>query len=244
MVVAGIMWSSCGGNEPEPKPDPQPQAVAVTGVTLNKTTLTLEAGASETLTADVVPQNATNKAVVWSSNDGAVATVDNSGKVTAIASGVTTITVITGDGGKTATCAVTVTSKAVMGISLNKTTLSLISGASETLIATISPDDAANKNVTWSSSNDAVATVDNEGTVTAVAKGVTAITVSTNDGGKTATCEVTVEAKYFVSFKYDGKDYRITDDKTCIFTKQSDSYYVIACSDAATTKTIRPLSIS
>ena len=123
---------------------------------------------------------------------------------------------------------------AVTGVTLNKTTLSLETGDSETLTAAIAPQNATNKNVSWSSINGAVATVDNTGKVTAVAKGVTTVTVSTVDGGKTATCEVTVEPKYFASFKFNGNDYRIADDKTCIFTQYSESYYVVTCSDAVT----------
>ena len=84
--------------------------VSVTGVTLNKTSLTLNKGASETLTATVSPSNATNKSVTWSSSNTSVATVDSNGKVTAVSAGSTAVTVKTNDGGKTATCAVTVKS--------------------------------------------------------------------------------------------------------------------------------------
>ena len=80
----------------------------------------------------------------------------------------------------------------VTGVTLNKTTLSLVRGTDETLVATVAPADAENKTVTWSSSNTAVATVNSSGKVTAVKVGTTTITVTTEDGGKTATCEVTV----------------------------------------------------
>lgn len=83
--------------------------VPVTGVSLNKTETTIAAGASETLTATVAPSNATNKAVTWATSDAKIATVDNAGKVTGVAAGTATITVKTADGGKTATCQVTVT---------------------------------------------------------------------------------------------------------------------------------------
>ena len=109
MIPTVILWVSCGENEPNPNLDPEPQTVAVSGVTLNRTTLSLETGASETLIATVAPSSATNKAVVWNSNNRAVATVDDAGNVTAGVAGTTTITVITADGGKTATCNVTVT---------------------------------------------------------------------------------------------------------------------------------------
>lgn len=81
----------------------------------------------------------------------------------------------------------------VTGVSLNKDSLSLEPGGSEALTATVTPDNATNKNVTWSSSAEGVATVDANGNVTAVAEGTATITVTTEDGNKTATCTVTVE---------------------------------------------------
>ncbi|MED4492825.1 Ig-like domain-containing protein [Heyndrickxia coagulans] len=86
--------------------------VPVTGVTLNKTETSIVAGANETLTATVAPANATNKAVTWETSDSNIATVDKTGKVTGVAAGTATITVKTTDGGKTATCKVTVTAAA------------------------------------------------------------------------------------------------------------------------------------
>ncbi|MGI6653008.1 MAG: Ig-like domain-containing protein [Christensenellales bacterium] len=167
----------------------------VTGVSLNKTTLTLLVGNSETLTATVAPENATHKDVTWSSDDETVATVDNSGKVTAVAPGTATITVKTTDGEKTATCTVTVNAAtvAVTDVSLNKTATSLVVGGTEALQATIEPATATNQNVTWSSDKPAIATVDN-GVVTAISVGQATITVKTDDGNKTATCTVTVSA--------------------------------------------------
>ena len=168
--------------------------VAVTGVTLNKTTLPLTVGGSETLTATLAPANPTNPSVSWASDNSAVATVDNAGKVTAIAAGIATITVTTTDGSKTATCAVTVTAAtvAVTGVTLNKTTLPLTTGTSETLTATLAPANPTNPSVSWASDNSAVATVDANGNVTAVAAGTATITVTTVDGSKTASCVVTV----------------------------------------------------
>ena len=170
--------------------------VAVTGVTLNKTTLTLETSASETLTATIAPADATNQNVTWKSDKPEIASVDANGKVTGVAVGEATITVTTQDGGKTATCKVTVKAAtiAVTGVTLNKTTLTLETSASETLTATVAPAEATNKNVTWKSSNAAIASVDANGKVTGVAVGEATITVTTQDGGKTATCKVTVKA--------------------------------------------------
>ena len=171
--------------------------VAVTGVALNKTSTSIEAGQSEQLTATVEPANADDPSVTWSSSNTAVATVDQNGNVSAIAAGTTTITVTTTDGNKTASCAVTVTAPAapieVNSISLKSaTTISI--GASETLTVTYDPVDAnTNKALTWSSSNTSVATVDENGKVTGVAAGTATITATTANG-KTATCTVTVQA--------------------------------------------------
>ena len=169
-----------------------PQNIPVNGVTLNPTLLSLFTGGSETLTATVEPSNATNKNVTWSSDKPEVATVEN-GKVTAKAAGTATITVTTEDGGKTATCAVTVTAATVpvTGVTLNKTSTSLYVGGSETLTATVAPEGATNKNVTWSTSDASVATVEN-GVVRATGRGTATITVTTEDGGFTAGCTVTV----------------------------------------------------
>ena len=167
--------------------------VPVNHVLLNKTSTTLTVGNTETLTATVEPANATNKAVTWSSDNSGVATVSN-GVVTAVTPGTATITVTAqGDSTKSASCTVTVTAAAVpvTGVTLNKTSTSLYVGDTETLTATVAPDNATNKNVTWSTSDANVATVEN-GVVTAVSAGTATITVTTEDGGKTATCTITV----------------------------------------------------
>ena len=170
--------------------------VAVTGVTLDKTTLSIEAGQTAQLTATIQPGNADNQSVTWSTSDASIASVDANGKVTANAKGSATITVTTADGGKTATCTVTVTEPAapvaVTGVTLNKNNTTIYTGRTETLTATIQPADATNKAVTWTSDNTGVATVNN-GVVTGVSVGSATITAKTADGGFTATCTVTVE---------------------------------------------------
>ena len=173
------------------------KAVNVTEVTLDKTKLTLTEGETETLTATVKPDNADNRKVTWSSDKTEIATVDGTGKVTAVKAGEAVITVTTEDGGKTATCKVTVKAKAVnvTEVTLDKTELTLTEGETETLTATVRPDNADNRKVTWSSDKTDVATVDGAGRVTAVKAGEATVTVTTEDGGKTATCRVTVKAK-------------------------------------------------
>lgn len=167
---------------------------AVTGVTLNKTELTLGVGASETLVAAIAPENAANKAVKWTTSDDKIATVDDNGKVTGVKEGEATITVATEDGGKTATCKVTVTAAVVpvTGITLDKEEVTLAVGATETLTATIKPEEATNKEVTWRSGKESVVTVDQSGKLTAVKEGSTTVTATTKDGEKTAYCKVTV----------------------------------------------------
>ena len=169
----------------------------VESVSLDKTSLELTEGDKATLTATVLPDNATNKNVSWASSDEKVATVSTTGEVTAIAPGKATITVATEDGNKTAKCEVTVNKKIypVESVSLDKTSLELTEGDKATLTATVLPENASNKNVAWSSSDEKVATVSASGEVTAVAPGKAAITVTTEDGAKTAKCEVTVKAK-------------------------------------------------
>ena len=173
------------------------KAVNVTDVTLDKTELTLTEGETETLTATVRPDNADNRKVTWSSDKTDVATVDGDGRVTAVKAGEATVTVTTEDGGKTATCKVTVKAKtvSVTEVTLDKTELTLTEGETETLTATVRPDNADNRKVTWSSDKTDVATVDGAGRVTAVKAGEAVVTVTTEDGGKTATCKVTVKAK-------------------------------------------------
>ena len=171
------------------------QIVGVSGITLNKTALNLTIGASESLVATISPSNATNKDVEWTSSNTNVATVDTTGKVKAISTGSAIITVKTKDGAKVATCNVTVKNPviSVTGVTLNKTALNLVTGSSESLVATISPSNATNKNVEWTSSNTNVATVDTTGKVKAISTGSAIITVKTKDGAKVATCNVTVK---------------------------------------------------
>ena len=174
------------------KDDPEEPIVKVESVKLNKSSLTLVEGDSETLEATISPSDATNKKVTWKSSNVAVATVED-GKVTAVKFGKATITVTTEDGGKTATCEVTVQDKgiSVTEVKLDKSTLALMEKESDTLIATITPDDATNKGISWKSSDKTIATVE-EGKVTAIKAGKATITATTEDGEKTATCEVTV----------------------------------------------------
>ena len=175
--------------------------VVVTGVSLSQTELTLEKGAKATLVATVVPANATNKNVSWHSDNVAIATVED-GVVTAVAEGQTSVHVFTEDGNITTECKVIVKknggsnpSVTVTGVKLSQNKLTLKKDDSFTLVATVEPNNASTKAVTWSSDNAAVATVSDAGLVEAKTVGTATITVTTQDGGFTATCEVTVTAE-------------------------------------------------
>ena len=165
--------------------------VAVTSVTLNKTELRIKEGDSETLEATVKPDNATDKTVTWSSSDENVATVDEGGKITAIKAGTANITATAGE--KSAKCVVTVYKEIpVTSITLDHTTLSLAAGDEVSLKATVKPDDATDKTITWTSSDTSIATVDSEGKVTAISKGSATITASS--WNVSASCKVYVKA--------------------------------------------------
>ena len=175
------------------------KGIPVNKVTLNKTTQTLEIGSELTLVATVSPSNATNKKLTWSSSNSEVATVDQNGKVKAVKAGTSSITVTTEDGGKKATCAVTVNNKAVSTITLNKSSLSLKETQTAQLTATISPANATDQTLTWTSSNNSVAVVDKTGKVTALKAGTATITAKSSNN-KTATCSVTVSSAYTVKY--------------------------------------------
>lgn len=169
--------------------------IHVSSVSLDETSLDLLTGDRATLTATVLPSNASDKTISWSSSDESVATVKN-GKVTAISAGQATISVTTKDEGLTASCIVNVTQKIVPvnGVSLNYSELELNVGDREDLIAKVLPTNATNKEVIWSTTDEEVASVDENGKVTALKIGETMITVTTVDGGYKDYCIIKVTA--------------------------------------------------
>ena len=170
------------------------KVIKVTKISLSASTLLTKVGRTEKITATVTPTNADNREVTWSSSAPTVASVDQSGNIIAKSVGNATITVTAKDGsGVTATCWVNVTDIKVTGITLNKTTLNIKTGATEQLTARVQPTDATNSKVTWSSNEPTVAEVDQTGMITAKKEGSAVITVTAQDGsGKTATCQVNV----------------------------------------------------
>lgn len=193
--TAKITMQSAGGSaKATVKVKVVKKLTAVKSITLNKAALALNTGASETLTATVAPAKATAKKVYWVSSNTDVATVKN-GQVTAVADGTATITAYASDtSNKKATCTVTVTTPA-SAITLDQTALSLkVGGAAAKLNATVAPENAADKTVTWTVDNAAIATVTPEGaaaTIAPVAAGTATVTATTANG-ISATCTVTV----------------------------------------------------
>lgn len=166
--------------------------VPVTEITLSHSEATLQAGNTLTLTANVVPHYATDKTVVWTTSDANIAIVVK-GVVTAIAPGTAIITARADD--KEATCIITVEQRTipVSGIYLDQTKATVTEGETLTLTATVTPADATDKTITWSTSDPSVATVAN-GVVTAITPGTATITARA--GNKEATCVITVEERY------------------------------------------------
>lgn len=172
--------------------DDDPKVVNVEGVALDQATLSMEVGDAVTLRVTLTPETATNKKMTWSSSNDKVAKVDHEGMVIAVTPGTATITVTAEDGGKTATCAVTVNES--VGVTLNKSKLLLLEAETITLQASVVPENASNKKVAWTSADETIATVDADGKVTAVKAGTVNIAVTTEAGGIKEECQVIVVA--------------------------------------------------
>ncbi|MDE7291612.1 MAG: leucine-rich repeat protein [Treponemataceae bacterium] len=188
--------------------DPEPDPIAVQSVTLNETSLTLEYGETRTLTATVLPLNADNRRVTWSSSNTDVVWVTYDGTITAYNEGTAIIIAQAGD--KIATCTVTVKRQPVSAnwITLNETSLILRRNESRILTVTVHPENADDKLATWTSSDTGVATVDNNGIVTAVAQGTAIITARV--GGVTGLCTVYVNEEYVEQPDYPGEVESVT----------------------------------
>ena len=223
-VAAVIAFSGCGGKEQEqPKPDP----VKVSGVSIDKPTLSMTEGETANLTAIVMPENATNKAVAWKSGNSGVADVDASGKVTAVKAGTTDITVTTADGGKTAICKVTVTAKSVpaTGLTLSPESLVFIEGQTKAINATVAPSNTTDE-VVWPSP--AQLTSNGGGSYTAKkADDSESFDLEVKAGAASAKAGVTVYPMWFVEFLTDklvpdGSTSTITEggELTCYFSKK------------------------
>lgn len=186
-------------------------SIPATNIELDASSKTMTVGEKAKLTATVKPDDSTDK-VTWKSNNDKIVSVDENGNITALATGTTEITATAGS--VSAVCKVTVEGVKVSKVELNKTSVSLKVGGTEQLTATVTPDNATDKTVTWTSSKPTVAAVDENGKITAVAPGTATITATAD--GKSATCTVTVakEAQIIKDpKKYPGvpKDYAKVD---------------------------------
>ena len=183
-ILATVMAVSCQDTD-------ETNLVATTGVTLSATEVSIFPGEQVELKATLTPDNCTSSYKTWASSDAKVATVDVWGRVVGLTPGETTITVTTASGKCTASCKVTVKEIQATGVALTKTTTTVYIGEIDNLTATVTPDNASDKTVTWTSSNPAIATVGEDGKVTGVEIGKATITATTKNG-ISASCEVTV----------------------------------------------------
>lgn len=170
---------------------------ATPDIALNKSSLFLEKGKEERLIASFTPADTPNQGHRWSSSAPDIAMVDETGMVSGVAFGESTITVIALSGGKTAKCQVKVIDKIinVTGVSLSETEATLLTGEKIQLEATIQPSTATDKSITWRSSDNEIASVDGKGVVTAISEGETIIKAITNDSEKIASCKIIVRGK-------------------------------------------------
>ena len=165
--------------------------VSVTGISISPKTLIIGKNETGALTANITPTDATYAELLWTSSNPDVATVNSSGIVTGLSIGTTNVIVSTRDGNITDTCKVNVQLIPVTGVNLPNSD-SVRIGGTIPLALSILPSNASNKNVTWSSSDNSVATVGSNGLVTGIKEGIADITVTTEDGNFSATCGVKV----------------------------------------------------
>lgn len=182
LLLLAVFLTGCREKEPE---------IDVSGIRLNASELNLAVGDTYSLTADIIPSNATEQTVSWSSSSPSVATVSPDGLVSAVSAGETDIVASSGD--VTASCHVFVTDAPVKvtGVSLDSDKVSVREGETVTLHATVLPETATNKALKWDCDKENVAVVYN-GTVKGLSAGSATVTVTTEDGGFQASCVVTV----------------------------------------------------
>ncbi len=166
--------------------------IPVTGITLSRTSANLVVGQSVPISATVLPINAVNKEITWTSSDSSIASIEDN-IITANSVGTATITATTYNG-LTATCTVKVASSEVVvtGVTLSESYLVLTETERKTLVATITPSNATNKHITWTSSDPTVVSVSKDGKVTGLKLGQSIIT-ATADNGQNDTCVVEVK---------------------------------------------------
>ncbi len=222
--------------------------VAVSSVTLNNNTLAMKTGEMQVLKATVLPEDATNLAVSWSSSDTSIATVSGDGVVTALSAGTVTITATVTNEQHAVSCKVTIEEApepyvAVTSLALDKTKLEMKTGEMQALQTTIMPENATNKTVQWSSSDETIAIVSEAGVVKALKEGSVTITATSKDGGFVDSCYITIEMSESETInigdqiEIEGMNYSVTS---------LDGLSVAFCgiADATATKVIIPEKIT
>ena len=193
MAVLATCLAGCKPEEPQEPQEPQePEKPVLESLSFEQTELELNVGDVHLLEVIASPSDAEGYTLQWESSDEAVASVSDDGEVTALSAGTADITVSSGE--ISATCAVTVKEPVipVESVSLDVQQIELGIGETYALQATVLPENATDKTVTWTSSAPEIVSVDENGTVESLAAGNATVTVTTVDGGMTAECEVTV----------------------------------------------------
>lgn len=214
-------------------------SVKTTSVAFTKKTLTIDDGTLGQLAITIAPTNATNKKVTYTSSNPNIAKVYSDGRVYGVTPGTVTITVKTADTGKTATCKVTVKAVYPTSVSLSSKKLTIDSGETVKLTATVAPSNCSYRSVTWKSSNPSAVYVNKNGYVKGLKAGTTAtITCTTNSGQKVATCKVTVKAIPVEAVKIDKASVTLTTDQNyrlnAIITPSNASNQEVVWSSANT----------
>ncbi|MDD4514362.1 Ig-like domain-containing protein [Massilibacteroides sp.] len=226
-------WESWEGTLPKaPFVAALPPPTPVSGISLDKETLTMETGDSFTLTATISPEDATNKELIWSSSNPEIVGVSESGTISAISVGETTITATTVDGDYSASCVITVNRKIIYVESINISPSILTLEEEETFRfgVTILPYNSDNQNITWSSSDPSVAIVNEYGTIHAIQGGTTEVRATTEDGGHTSISYVTVIGK--IPFEIElSNDSEITLNFTKVEKANSYNVYLYSLKD-------------
>ncbi len=190
--------------------------VSVESVSFDNATLSMLVDDVKTLNATISPDNASTKDIIWTSSDDTVATVTANGSITAIKEGTATITATTKDGGKTATCVVTVSAIPAASVVLDSNYLTMLPIEKTTLTATVYPDNATYQDIVWKSSDTTVVKVDENGNLKALKQG-TAIITATNHDGKSGKCTVTVNGGWLFNQDYE-------DGENTIFTSTANGW--------------------
>lgn len=184
------------------------EPVKAEGIKLNKNKTTIKAGKDEILTYTITPETTTNKDVVWSSSDPKIVTVSN-GIIKTVGAGTATISVTVKNTSIKDVCEVTVDPAKVEGLKLKESAKTIMQGESFKLTPVFTPEYATNKSIKWSSSNEKLAIVDNEGSIKTVGYGDCVIKGVSEDGGFEAICKLTVTPIPVQEIRFDNDYYKI-----------------------------------